>query len=95
MIVSNSAAKSGGGGYSTTNINCTIAANEAPWGGGLFDGAAYNSILVDNTPANYYRSTINYSCTTPEPGGAGNLTNDPGFLAPAAGDYRLSPCPFA
>ena len=35
--------------------------------------------------------TLNYSCTTPDPGGIGNIINDPRFVNAAAGDYHLQP----
>ena len=44
---------------------------------------------------NYYGSTLNYCCTTPDPGGVGNITNEPMFVDLAAGDLHLlsdSPC---
>ena len=44
---------------------------------------------------NGYGSTFNHSCTTPAPGGTGNITDDPHFVNAAAGDYHLnvgSPC---
>ena len=40
-------------------------------------------------------STLNYCCTTPDPGGTNNITSEPQFVNAAAGDYRLlpsSPC---
>lgn len=40
-------------------------------------------------------TTIMYCCTTPDPGGTGDLTDDPAFADAAAGNFRLadgSPC---
>jgi hypothetical protein len=44
---------------------------------------------------NYYSGTLNYCCTTPLPGGNGNLTNAPLFINWTNGNLRLlpnSPC---
>ena len=59
-----------------------------------------NCIVFGNTVGltwpNYYTNcTLRSSCTVPDPGGTGNITNDPQFVDAAAGDYRLargSPC---
>ena len=40
---------------------------------------------------NFYGSTFNYSCTTPNPGGSGNITNEP-MLASASHLAMGSPC---
>jgi len=67
-------------------------------GGGAFYGTLNNCIVYFNSAAsspNYSWGAFNYSCTTPYPGGTGNITNDPQFVNAAAGDYRLlsnSPC---
>jgi parallel beta-helix repeat protein len=95
----------GGGGYYCTFNNCTISGNYAtgtwPYGGGAYDSTAYNSILYFNTAsngANYSlsgQSPLNYCCTTPDPGGVGNITSTPLFVNSAAGNLRLqnnSPC---
>jgi parallel beta-helix repeat protein len=92
----------GAGAYNCTLNNCTIASNSAagtfPYGGGAYSGAAINSILYFNTASNgpnYYLTGQNYCCTTPEPGGIGNITNAALFVNLAAGNLRLqsaSPC---
>jgi hypothetical protein len=95
----------GGGTYNSTLNNCTVAGNSAkgtfPYAGGVYLGSANNSILYFNSAsngANYYFSgenLVNYSCTTPDLGGAGNITNAPLFVNYAAGNLRLqstSPC---
>jgi len=85
-------------------INCTIAGNSATdSGGGIqvgFDSIVHltNTIVYGNTAAtgsDYVTNTgglavFGYSCTTPDPGGAGNITNDPQFADAAGGDYRLT-----
>jgi PKD repeat protein len=94
----------GGGAYNSTLNNCTVSGNTAagtlPYAGGLYLGSANNCILYFNSAsngANYYfpgQTLANYSCTTPDPGGVGNITNAPLF-ANFAGNLRLqstSPC---
>jgi hypothetical protein len=72
-----------------------------PYAGGEYLGIANNSILYFNSAsngANYYfpdQNFVTYSCTTPDPGGIGNITNTPLFANYAAGNLRLastSPC---
>jgi hypothetical protein len=95
----------GGAAYYCTLNNCTVSGNSAsgswPYGGGVYDSTSYNSILYFNTAtngANYYlsaQSPLNYCCTTPDPGGVGNITSPPLFVNSAAGNLRLqnnSPC---
>ena len=98
----------GGGVAGGTLYNCTIIGNSAYYnrageyrgrGGGAYGGTLYNCIVYYNTAwfagSNYYGSDLNYSCTTPAPGGIGNITQDPRFVNAAAGDYHLwpnSPC---
>jgi uncharacterized repeat protein (TIGR01451 family) len=62
----------------------------------------YNSAVTNNS--NYMawipglpfsRSTVEYTCTTPDPGGAGNITNDPQFVDASVSNFHLlptSPC---
>ena len=88
----------GGGASDGTLHNCTLTGNSAIRGGGAWRGTLYNCIVYYNTASsysNYQDCTLNYSCTTPHPGGVGNITNDPRFVNAAAGDYHLqstSPC---
>ena len=97
-LTSNSASSYGGGAFYGTLYNCTLTGNSASNGGGAFYGTLYNCIVYYNTAlsdSNWLGSTLNYSCTTPDPGGVGNITNDPRFVNAAAGDYHLqatSPC---
>ena len=92
-------ARYGGGASRGTLYNCTMTGNLAfNFGGGAYDGRLYNCIVYYNAApndSNYLGSTLNYSCTTPEPGGTANITNDPQFVNASAGDYHLqstSPC---
>lgn len=104
-IVTDNFATSGGGAIQCTLNNCTLTGNSVPRGGfhspGGFGGGASgstlrNCIIYGNSGAvgaNYDSSSIlNYSCTTPLPtNGVGNITNEPAFVNPAAGNYRLRP----
>jgi hypothetical protein len=97
VIASNSASGGFGGGAGTyCSVNsCTIVFNSAGSGGGSYGGALTNCIVYSNTGGNYGYSTLNYCCTTPLPGGTGNITNDPAFVNPNGGDFHLqsnSPC---
>jgi hypothetical protein len=62
------------------------------------DSTLYNCIVYYNTAysePNFYSCILNYCCTTPDPGGEGNITNDPLFVNYAGGNLRLqsnSPC---
>ncbi len=90
LIISNSANNAGGGAalYSGGTIyNLTISDNSAVAGGGLYcnnGGAVINSIAYFNSASandNNFNvgSGWSYShcCTTPDPGGTGNITDDP------------------
>ena len=70
----------GGGAFGGTLYNCVLTGNSASYGGGAYGGALYNCIVYYNDAArgaNYYNSAFNYSCTTPHPGGSGNITSEP------------------
>jgi parallel beta-helix repeat protein len=94
-IVGNTATGNGGGGIyllnsSPTITNNIIASNTAPQGGGIYaDGSAdpdinYNDVW-DNNPNDYFNCTPD----------TGNISSDPQFVDPGAGNYHLqdtSPC---
>jgi hypothetical protein len=97
----------GGGALDSTLSNCTLVGNSADGsniarlGGGGANGYVLNNCIVcfNTAPveSNYdSSSTLNYSCTTPQPtNGVGNITNAPLFVNVAAGNLRLqstSPC---
>jgi hypothetical protein len=88
--------------------NCTIIANTAGGsGGGIYRasgtaGTIRNSIVYNNTSGdavykNIYSTQdarVYYCCTTnPVVAGDGCITDDPLFVNPAAGDYRLQSVP--
>lgn len=101
----NTASSQGGGVFLVqggTLRNCTVSGNAATnYGGGLYvslGGTNYNTIIYGNTAGisgeNYTTNgggTFAYSCTTPDPGGTGNITNDPQFVDAPSGDYRVQP----
>jgi hypothetical protein len=108
MLSSNSVDWHGGGASGSSLNNCTLTGNLASHGGGVSIGGYFgedvsilkNCIVYFNTAdqeANYDpSSTLNYSCTTPQPtNGFGNITNAPLFVDYASGNLRLesnSPC---
>ena len=94
--LSGNSANFGGGASDSTLYNCTLIDNSAFYcGGGVFNGTLHNCIVYYNeavSGANYYDSTtINYSCTTPDPGGLGNITSEP-QLASSSHLSVGSPC---
>jgi parallel beta-helix repeat protein len=99
-LTGNSAGFYGGGASDGTLNNCTLMSNSAGKGGGGASGGTLNNCILyyntANSGPNYFGSTLNYCCTTPDPGsGAGNITAEPLFVDLAAGNYRLrwdSPC---
>ena len=102
LVTGNRAPGFGGGAFAATMYQCTVVSNslnviEGLEGAGVYGVTLYNCIVYHNGPQpNYSLATLNYSCTTPLPtNGLGNITNEPAFVNPAAGDYRLragSPC---
>jgi hypothetical protein len=86
--------------------SCTIAGNLAYDAGaglylvGLGPDEVWNTIVYHNAGADVWlggsaADRIGYSCLPETLAGAGNLTDDPQFIAPEQGDYRLkrtSPC---
>jgi parallel beta-helix repeat protein len=105
-ITGNTAGNGGGiyGYFSSSSItNCTIIGNTATSGGGIcLDNASAsvtNSILWSNVPDQHYVtnggrfSSLTYSDIDNELGetGNGNIRQDPLFVDPANGDFRLQP----
>lgn len=95
----NTAAFAGGGAANTHLLHCTVAGNVATnSGGGAYVCTVENSIVYDNVApegANIWTGACLYSCTYPDPGGTGNITNSPAFVNPSEGDFHLqrnSPC---
>ena len=84
----------GGGGYYVGNPGTGYAGGID--GGGKTVGAnniVYFNVGDTQAEANVSMLTSSYSCITPNPGGQGNITNDPGFVSST--DWRLgadSPC---
>jgi hypothetical protein len=90
---------SGGGASGGTLNNCTLSGTSAYEGGRAADSTLNNCTLTGNTATtgtNYGSyCALNYCCTTPLPGGVGNITNPPLFVDYAGGNLRLqsnSPC---
>jgi hypothetical protein len=102
-IISGNTANVGGGANSSALYNCTVVSNTATVSGnsvasGVGGGTAYNSIIYYNSSpgnTNYVNCILNYCDTVPDPGGNGNITNEPAFVNLAGGDFHLqsmSPC---
>ena len=94
----NVAGERGGGVYGVWSVeSCTMAGNSAQEGGGASGASISNSIVYHNTDQfgspNHQGSSFAYSCTWPDPGGEGNITNRPG-LAGLANPHLVtnSPC---
>ena len=92
-LVGNSGFFAGGALGSTLN-NCTVSANSAVWAYGGTDSCTLNNCIIyfNTAPfgSNYYYGTLNYCSTVPLPDeGVGNFTNEPVFVDPLTGDFRL------
>ena len=107
LVIGNRADSNYAGGlYMGSAFGCTIVSNRASYASGVYGSSVYNSILWDNYDKNgsfgnsYYNANLYYTCSsysgTPQtPGGTGNIGEDPCFVDPAEGDWRLwshSPC---
>ncbi|MDF7825045.1 choice-of-anchor Q domain-containing protein [Pontiellaceae bacterium B12227] len=103
LVAENSAIDEGGGGYAGTFNNCTVTGNSAgDKGGGNRNCTLRNCIVWGNSATtsndNWYDTgspDLFCCCTTPDPGGAGNVAADPLFISTETGDYRISmasPC---
>jgi hypothetical protein len=101
LIASNTSATNAGGVYVDWGsrgafiTNSTIVDNSAPSFGGLdyvINGATVrNSIIFNNDNGNWNGGSYTHSCTSPLPGGIGNIDADPLFVAAGSGDYHLGP----
>ena len=86
----------GGGACGGTLYNSTLVGNTAlTYGGGIAGSSVFNSIIYDNQSYdggnNYYADPdihIAYSCTTPAPGGQGNITDNPRLVS-SSGSHLL------
>ena len=102
LIQNNSASTWGGGAMSGTLNNCDIVGNTAQAGGGVYASTLNNCLVYYNMASNgpnyyvtYYGGVFNYCCTTPLPGGIGNIANEPLVADLAGSDFHLqsnSPC---
>ncbi len=87
-----------GGGLARAQLEfCTVSGNAATLGGGASDSTGRSCILYFNSASidgpNTLGGAWETSCTTPDPGGLGNLTNDPAFLSPGEAPLAAgSPC---
>ncbi len=101
-VLWNTARNAGGGTYFGTVRHCTLRGNDAVSGsgGGAYGGSIVSSVIwqnyaVSDNNVSLSSGSLDYSCTTPDPGGTGNITDDPQFINDFVGDYRLlstSPC---
>jgi hypothetical protein len=88
-VVSNTSTAAGYPGAFFIAVNDTMIRNSIVYNNTALGGGAYTNWRADSS------ATWSYSCTFPNPGGAGVITNNPKFVNFDAGDYRLqfgSPC---
>jgi hypothetical protein len=103
-IITGNSATYAGGVVGSALTNCTLVGNIGAGryigeGGGGADYSTLNNCIIyfNTSPAdpNYNDNTLTYCCTTPDPGGVGNITNAPLIVNWPGGDFHLqsnSPC---
>jgi PKD repeat protein len=105
LCVGNQATYAGGGAIWSTLDDCTVVSNAVDPGPGTYGGDGAYGVTLNNSIV-YYNNTdsngvncsgcsLDHCCTTPDPGGISDITNEPLFVNPAVGDYHLqsnSPC---
>jgi hypothetical protein len=98
IVFGNSSGGYGGGADECTLSNCTLVGNYAAVGGGVSFCTLYNSIVYFNSNnwyvgdyPNYIGTGFAYCCTTPDPGGTGNIVSDPTFINSTNNDFHLLP----
>src|SRR5438270_3756605 len=96
LLLSNSTVRSGGAAAFSTLNNCTVVSNTANGSGGGVDFTTLNNCIVfyNSAPSQPNYSGTNpiiFSCTTPLPAGAGNISNAPRFAGQVSGNFRLQP----
>ena len=93
LITGNSTFSTAGGAYNSTLYNCTVVSNSNVGVAG--SRVAYNSIVYFNQINYNFQSIFTNSCTWPAQDtwvvGDGNITNDPVFVNPTDGNWRLKP----
>jgi hypothetical protein len=105
-IISSNSAAAGGGASGCTLTNCAVVGNFAfvrgsgsGVGGGITGGQAYNTIIYYNDcvsglgPDIFFDGQYWFCCSSPDT--AVLVTNEPGFIDLAGGNFRLqtnSPC---
>ncbi|GEM_PF-4000291 len=94
LLLNNYTDGSGGGALYDTLINCSVISNTAATSeGGVSQTMATSSIIYFNSaPMNPEAddTEIDYSCLSVLPlNGTGDITNDPAFVDPASGNFRL------
>ncbi len=101
LMIGNQAEEYGGGSHSGYLHYCTVSDNRSVEGAGLSYSEAYNSIIWGNfdfegEPVDMFESYGTFCCCpSDELWGDGNITDDPLFVNPVKGNYRLqadSPC---
>ncbi len=92
-LMGNTAAH-GGGAANSVLVNCTLTGNSANDCGGTWGADLTNCIVYYNTASrnpNYWLDRMSYCCSTPQPPGIGNISDEPG-LASATHLATNSPC---